>query len=91
MMAEETVSTSCVFVYKNMYEDGSRKFVTFHADDILTIEQCFWTSPENNEKQDVSCVILKCSDPHMGHLHLDVTFHELMLRWMNYKESKEAK
>lgn len=89
-MTGEKVTESPVFVYKSAQKDpncGKEKFVSFHADDVAYIEQCWAVDPDSVEATEVTCVNLKgLTTEHSGHLHLQVGFHEIMLRWMSWKE-----
>ena len=94
-MTEEIISSSPIFVYKSR-DCGREQFVAFDADDILTIEECSIShSPDDDSvvQEKGVCVFLKCPNmtPNAGHIHLIVPFHEIMLRWMNHKETKNAK
>jgi hypothetical protein len=84
----EKLKDSPIFVYKTELM-GDTKFVAFNAFDILYIEQCFGhrdTSMDSVERIEGCCVILKGAGP-AGHLHIDVKFHEVMLRWTAFLES----
>lgn len=89
MMNDEIISTSPVFVYKILHEEPTR-FISFCADDILYLEEVHGhhvPNPDFVEKVEGTCVVLKGSTHCM---HVDVKFQEIMLRWMNFKESKNG-
>ena len=94
-MTEEIISSSPIFVYKSR-DCGREQFVAFCADDILTLEECDINHSPNDDsviQEKGTCVFLKSPNmtPNAGHVHLLVPFHEIMLRWMNHKESQNAK
>ena len=94
-MTEEIISSSPIFVYKSR-DCGREQFVAFCVDDILTLEECDINhSPDDDSviQEKGTCVILKTPNmtPNAGHVHLLVSFNEIMLRWMNHKETQNAK
>jgi hypothetical protein len=90
----DKITESPIFFYKQCIPgtefDG--KFVAFHARDISSIDQGFIPiNPDTIEKKQYVCLTLKGVQGAevMGHYHLDVDFHEIMLRWMSWAERND--
>lgn len=90
----EILGNDPVWVYQTTVKDlvsGAQRFISFQPSDILYIEQVWGehdTSLDSVEKREICCIVLKDRGQNTPCIHIDKPFQEIMLRWVNFIESR---